>query len=447
MTTSSSSKIQTVTELTRSLKGILETGFSFVAVCGEVSNLKQPYSGHLYFTLKDHDAQLRAVMFKLQRRYLASPFADGEQVICRGRLSVYEPRGEYQMIVDSVEAAGFGDKLAAFAKLKEKLYREGLFAEEHKRRLPLLPQGVALITSPQGAAIHDFLTVAARRFPSVPIEVFPVSVQGSGAAVEIAAAISAACQRRKADVIVVCRGGGSVEDLWPFNDEALARAVWRADLPVVSAIGHEIDVTILDYVADCRAPTPSAAAEMVLPEREQLRREVRQHTVRQQSVLNGKLIQLRHRLSLQTRLLSNPARIVASFQLRIDFLATRLLHSINGRIQAGGQKLGHLRTLVSRHNPQVLLARHQTALAGMRQRLVNQRQRLVERRRARLTQCTAVLRSVSPQAVLDRGYAIVQHIPGGEIVKSADGAHPDDQLSLRLSDGVLMCRVEGDALP
>lgn len=447
MVLSFSSKVQTVTEITRSIKGILEAGFSFVAVCGEVSNLKQPYSGHLYFTLKDHEAQLRAVMFKTQRRYLSGPFADGARIVCRGRLSVYEPRGEYQLIVDSVESAGLGDKLAAFEQLKEKLYREGLFAEERKRKLPLLPHGIAMITSPRGAAVHDFLTAAARRFPSVPIEIFPVPVQGDGAAAEIVAAVKAACLRKRAGVIVICRGGGSVEDLAPFNDEELARAVYQAEVPVVSAIGHEVDFTILDFAADCRAPTPSAAAEMILPEREQLRKAVRQCAIRQRALIAGLIDQFERRLALQTRLLGKPTRVVETFRMRIDFLVNRLRRGIDDRLKAAEQRAGGMRAVVVRHDPHLLLARHRAVLAIMRQRLVDQGQRLWERREARLGQCVAILRSVSPQAVLERGYAIVQRVPGGEIVKSAGAAGPGDCLSLRVSDGSLLCRVEKGALP
>ncbi len=271
MTTPFASRIQSVTEITQSIKLLLENGFAFVAVCGEVSNLKQPYSGHLYFTLKDTGAQIKAVLFKTQRRYLAAEMADGVQVICRGRISVYEPRGDYQLVVDSVEFAGAGDRLAAFEQLKEKLNSEGLFAEAHKKKLPLLPQGIALITSPRGAAVHDFLTVAGRRFPSIPIEIHPVAVQGDHAAAEIGAAVKAACHRNRAEVIVICRGGGSAEDLSPFNSEELARTVYQATIPVVSAVGHEVDYTILDFVADHRCPTPTAAAEAVLPDRSRLK--------------------------------------------------------------------------------------------------------------------------------------------------------------------------------
>lgn len=446
MVMSSLSKIQTVTEITRSIKGLLETGFSFVAVCGEVSNLKQPYSGHLYFTLKDHDAQLRAVMFKTQRRYLAEAFTDGARIVCRGRLSVYEPRGEYQLIVDSVEGAGVGDKLAAYEQLKEKLFREGLFAEERKKNLPLLPDGIALITSPRGAAIHDFLTIAARRFPSVPIEIFPVAVQGASAATEIISAVKLACLRAKAGVIVVCRGGGSVEDLSAFNDEDLARVVSQANIPVVSAIGHEVDFTILDFVADCRAPTPTAAAEMVLPEREQLQKAVRHCVTRQRGVVIGSIAQFQQRLALQTRLLKDPTRIVETFRMRIDFLVGRLRRGVDNQLQAGVRKVDGVRAAFFRHDPNLLLARHKAALSTIRQRLVDREQWFLARKGARLEQCAAVLRSVSPQTVLERGYAIVQMMPGGELVKSVDAISSGDQLSLTLRDGTVVCRVEKVAL-
>ncbi|MDP2105419.1 MAG: exodeoxyribonuclease VII large subunit [Desulfobulbaceae bacterium] len=441
------SKVQSVTEITRSIKGLLETSFSFAAVCGEVSNLKQPYSGHLYFTLKDQGAQLRAVMFKTQRRYLSEAFADGARIICRGRLSVYEPRGEYQLIVDSVEGAGLGDRLAAYEQLKEKLFREGLFDSERKRKLPLLPEGIALITSPRGAAVHDFLTIAARRFPSVPIEIVPVAVQGEGAVAEIIAAIRLTCQRARAGVIVICRGGGSVEDLSPFNCEELARTVGQASIPVVSAIGHEIDFTILDFVADCRAPTPTAAAEMVLPDRGQLCTTVRQYTARQRAVVVGSMAQLRHRLTLQTRLLGDPTRVVETFRMRIDFLVSRMRRGVDSQLKQGVQRVEKMRGVVVRYDPNLLVARHETAVAILRQRLLDLEQRFLERRRARLEQCTAILRSVSPQAVLERGYAIAQMLPGGDIVKSVGTVSCGDRLSLKLCDGSVVCRVDEDLVP
>ncbi len=441
MTMSFSSRIQTVTEITRSIKVLLENGFAFVSVCGEVSNLKKPYSGHLYFTLKDHDAQIKAVLFKLQRRYLPEDIADGHQVICRGRISVYEPRGDYQLVVDSVEFAGAGNRQAAYEQLKEKLYREGLFDDIHKKKLPLLPHGIALITSPRGAAVHDFLTVAARRFPSIPIEIHPVSVQGDNAAAEIIKAIKMVAIRDWADVIVICRGGGSAEDLWPFNSEELARTVYQSRIPVISAIGHEIDFTILDFVADHRSPTPTAAAEFVLPEQSRLQQQVWQHRVRQSSILRQKVANYSHRLSLQNRLLGNPSSNILTLRLRLDFVWSRLRRSLDSQLAAKQQRLDGQLTVIGHHNPQQIMERHIATLAHLRQRLIGLNQIHLERKRGAVQRCAGLVRSLSPLAVLERGYAIVMKIPGKKIMRSSREANEGDRLAIRLHEGSLECEV------
>ena len=442
MITPITSRIQTVTEITQSIKLLLESGFAFVSVCGEVSNLKRPFSGHLYFTLKDSGAQIKAVLFKTQRRYLPAEIADGAQIICRGRVTVYEPRGDYQLVVDSVEFAGAGDRQAAYEQLKAKLYNEGLFAEAHKKKLPLLPKGIALITSPRGAAVHDFLTVAARRFPSIPIEIHPVSVQGDNAAPEIIAAIKAACLRERADVIVICRGGGSVEDLWSFNSEELARTVYQATLPVVSAVGHEVDYTILDFVADHRSPTPTSAAETVLPEQSQLQALVQRHTLRQRAILTKKVVHYHQRLSLQTRLLGDPTRAIDTFRMRIDYLVARLRRGIDNRLIAKQQQVAEYRAGVVRHNPQQILTRHLTNLANLRQRFIDLNHRHLERKIAVLQRCSALIKSVSPLAILERGYAIVEKMPERKIVRSNLEVAEGDRLEIRLHEGRLQCEVE-----
>jgi len=438
------SRVQTVSEITRSIKVLLENGFAFVAVCGEVSNLKRPFSGHLYFTLKDRDAQIRAVLFKTQQRYLGAEFSDGDQLICRGRVSLYEPRGEYQLIVDSVEPAGAGGRQAAFERLKEKLYQEGLFSEAHKRRLPLLPKGIALITSPRGAAVHDFLIVAGRRFPSIPIEIHPVAVQGEGASAEIIAALKEAGLRGHADVIVICRGGGSVEDLWSFNSEELARAVYASELPVVSAIGHEVDFTILDFVADYRAPTPTAAAEAVLPEQGQLRVRVSQHALRQRSIVTQTVAHYRHRLSLQQRLLGDPTRAIETFRIRIDFLLSRLRRAMVSQLAARQHQVESQRAVVAHHNPLQALLRHRKVVADLRQRLIDLSLRHQERRHATLQRYAALIRSVSPLAVLERGYAIVRKLPEQSVVRSKDEVCKGERLEVRWHDGGVECEVTTD---
>ena len=262
--------IYTVSALTREVRDRLETYFSLVWVSGEVSNLRQPLSGHYYFTLKDAGAQLRAVLFKGSHQHLRSKPQEGSQFLCRGRLTVYEPRGEYQLVVDYLEPLGQGALAQAFEVLKTRLKDEGLFAPELKKPLPFLPRKIALVTSPTGAAVRDFLRLLRQRFPNVEVLIYPVKVQGAEAAGEIAQALNDLSAYPGVEVIVLARGGGSLEDLWPFNEEVVARAIHRCQTPVVSAVGHEVDFTIADFVADKRAPTPSAAVELVVPDKAEL---------------------------------------------------------------------------------------------------------------------------------------------------------------------------------
>jgi len=442
MTIPFASKIQTVSELTRSIKVLLENGFAFVAICGEISNLKRPYSGHLYFTLQDANAQIKAVLFKTQRRYLARDLADGHQVVCRGRISVYEPRGDYQLIVDSVEFAGSGDRQAAYEQLKERLYQEGLFAESYKKKFPLLPKGIALITSPRGAAIHDFLTVAARRSPSIPIEILPVAVQGESAAAEVRRAITTAIARNRCEVIVICRGGGSTEDLWPFNDEALARTVFQSPLPIVSAIGHEIDFTILDFVADHRAPTPTAAAEFVFPDQGQLAYQVRQHRLRQRAIVQDTLTNYQNRLALQNRLLGDPTRAINNLTMRIDFATNRLHQALSRRQAHRQQQLANQQTILTRHHPQAILTRHHNNITTLRGKLLELSQRHLERKIAAVRHFSSLIRSLSPLAILERGYAIVQRLPDKNIIRSGQETKTGDQLEIRLHEGRIGCEVK-----
>ncbi|MCK5229327.1 MAG: exodeoxyribonuclease VII large subunit, partial [Desulfobulbaceae bacterium] len=310
-----SDRIQSVTEITRSIKGLLESGFNFVTVVGEISNLRRPYSGHLYFTLKDRESQLKAVMFRSQQRYLRTNPGEGTEVICAGRISVYEPRGEYQLIVDVMDLKGEGELRIAFDRLKKRLAEEGLFDESRKQRLPLLPESVALVTSPSGAALFDFLKIAGSRLHSVPIEIFPVRVQGQGAADEIVKALTLLNKRKKASVIVLCRGGGSIEDLWPFNEEKVARAVHASKIPVVSAIGHEIDFTISDFVADYRAPTPSAAAEAVIPDGAAMRERISFFKQQLTRTVTKNIDDHRANLEIFGKMLRDPTSMLSHFML------------------------------------------------------------------------------------------------------------------------------------
>ena len=433
--------IQTVTEITRSIKALLENGFSFVSIRGEVSNLRRPYSGHQYFTIKDNQAQIKAVLFKTQQRYLSEELQDGQQVICHGRLSIYEPRGEYQIIVDSIDFAGEGLLQVAFERLKEKLAGEGLFDPSRKRKLPFLPERIALITSPQGAALHDFLAIARQRFPAVPIEIYPVTVQGTDAPREITGALEQLNRRRSCDVAVICRGGGSIEDLWAFNDEDLARAVFHSTVPVVAAVGHEIDFTIIDFVADQRAPTPTAAAELVLPDRNTIREQVKRQQRTIINLLREQISRYRKQIQVQTRLLGNPGRRIDNFRLKLDHLQSTLVYSIGESINRRRQRTERNLSLLERQNPQQRIHDFQNRLMLLKQRIRQTVTGHLEQKKATLQKTTSLLNAVSPLAVLERGYSIVQRPPDNEIVRSTEQVGCGDRLTIQLHRGRLECEI------
>lgn len=434
-------RIQTVTELTHSIRGLLETTFPFVTVTGEISNLRQPTSGHLYFTLKDSTAQIKAVLFKQQRRYLACTPSDGLEVLCRGRLSVYEPRGEYQIVVDYLDTKGAGALRIAFDRLKAKLAEEGLFEPARKKALPFLPGKIALITSPQGAAVIDFLRMAHARFPAVAVEIHPVRVQGEGAAGEIAEAIAEANRRCTSEVIVLCRGGGSTEDLWAFNEEIVARAIARSELPVVSAIGHEVDFTIADLVADVRAATPTAAAELVLPDRRMLKRKTADCASRMISALHRQLAGHRRQVTTSQRLMGDPTLMVAHFLLRLDHSRDTLGHAARLRLQHNHTAVRGLIARLLRNDPRQRLMNAQLRTKECQERLALLIHHQLERKQGRLAQDAGRLDAVSPLAVLGRGFALVRHTATGTIIRSATQATAGDAVQVTLHQGTLDCTV------
>jgi exodeoxyribonuclease VII large subunit len=434
-------RIQTVSELTHSIRGLLETTFPFVTVTGEISNLRQPTSGHLYFTLKDSDAQIKAVLFKPQQRYLACTPSDGLEVLCRGRLSVYEPRGEYQIIVDYLDTKGAGALRIAFERLKAKLAAEGLFDPARKKRLPFLPEKIALVTSPQGAAVVDFLRMARNRFPAVSIEIHPVRVQGDGAAGEIAEAIDEANRRRTSELIVLCRGGGSSEDLWAFNEEVVARAIARSELPVVSAIGHEVDITIADLVADARAATPTAAAELVLPDGRILKQKTAECTGRLLGAMRRHLTGYRHQVATSQRLLGDPTMMVAHLLLRLDHARDTLVRATQLRLHRDHAAINELLGRVLRNDPRQRLANARLRTRECRERLSLLINHQLERKQGLLAQGAGRLDAVSPLAVLGRGYAVVRTAATGAIIRSASQAAIGDEVRVTLHQGSLDCMV------
>ena len=438
-------RILTVTELTRSIRGILETEFPFITVSGEISNLRQPYSGHVYLTLKDENSQIKAVLFKLQQKYLRELPADGQKVICRGRISVYEPRGEYQLIIDYLERLGTGELQVAFGMLKQKLADEGLFDPVTKKEIPRFPARIALVTSPEGAALHDFLKVALERYPSQPIEIFPVRVQGKEAATEITNALVQLNQLQRSEVIVLCRGGGSIEDLWPFNEESVARAIYASHIPVVSAVGHEIDYTIADFVADLRAPTPSAAAETIVPNKQILTEHVLRLKLLIARSTMQKIREKRHRVNLQQRMLGDPRSIIAHNFMYLDNLYSSFAHVFHGYLHRLTLQIESLSGKLHKLSPVQQLAYQQQWTKELRRRLQSLMHQHLAKKKNRLLAVTALLEAVSPLGVLRRGYAVVRsgphEKPPGELIRSIRQVTIGKDLEIILQEGKIGCEV------
>jgi len=434
-------KIQTVTEITRSIRGLLENGFPFVSVSGEISNLRRPQSGHFYFVLKDREAQLKSVLFKPQQRYLSITPADGQAVICRGRISVYETRGEYQLLVDTMEAMGAGDLQAEFEKLKIRLAAEGLFDTARKRSLPMLPERVALITSPQGAAVHDFIRTAAHRFPGLPLEIYPVRVQGEAAPDEIVEALQDLNQRGSSEVIVLCRGGGSLEDLWAFNSEKVARAIFASTIPVVSAIGHEIDFSIADFVADYRAATPTAAAEAVIPERRELMVRVIHADRTMHSALSERLSTLRYRTLSQKRLLGDPSLLLHNFRLRLSRVRLDLSGVQAAKLSGYAREVGKIRAALLERSPDKQLAVKYQRRLDLERRLRFAIDLTIRQNRGLLGEKIALLDSASPLTVLGRGYSLTRLMPGRTLVRDTSQIEVGSRLEITLQHGTLEAKV------
>ena len=428
----------TPSSLTRLVRDLLEDALPLIWIEGEISNFSRPASGHLYFTLKDGGAQVRCAMFKPRSSWLRFRPADGMRVTARARVSLYEARGEFQLIVDSLEEAGEGALRRAFEELKARLAAEGLFDAAAKRSLPRVPRRIALVTSPTGAAVRDILSVLRRRFPLVDVDVLPVPVQGREAPPAIVAALTAASRARRHDVIVLARGGGSLEDLWAFNDEAVARAIRASAIPVVSAIGHETDFTIADFAADLRAPTPSAAAELLVPDRADLARELARHrqrfTQRMWRLLEAHALRLDHlyaRLSAQ-----RPQARLARIDERLRNARRRLDLLVRGTLERDARRLRHAHARLQGRDPRQRLAQDALRLQSGHERLRALALASIERPRARVAELGRALHAVSPLATLDRGYAILL-ATDGRVVRSTRTAPPGTVLCARLADGEL----------
>lgn len=436
-------RILTVSELNSAIRTLLEGRYPFLSVAGEISNLHRATSGHAYFTLKDSGAQIRAVLFKMQQRYLARPARDGDHVVCRGRISVYEPRGDYQLLVDTIEYQGAGALQQAFEQLKRRLAAEGLFDEHCKRPLPRYPERIVLITSPGGAAVHDFIRIATRRWSPLRISIYPVPVQGDQAAGEMIRALGEINTHLDPDLIVLCRGGGSIEDLWCFNDEHLARAIRASAIPVVSAVGHEIDFTIADFAADLRAPTPSAAAELCTPDALNIRRQLDQQQARLARSLRHLLATREQRLRLLGQRLETMAHPLDRLLLSLDYTATRLHQAMQSLLERQQQRLGTASMRLARHSPLHRLSLAKQRLQSAENRLRQGILEAVRGREKRFRMAAGILHAVSPLATLARGYAIVRTADSkARLVSRATQVRQGEMLTIMLHQGGLDCRVE-----
>ena len=434
--------VYSVSELNAKIKSILEDKFPFVWVSGEVSNFAVPASGHFYFTLKDERAQVRAVMFKGQNRNLRFEVADGMAVTGIGRVSVYEPRGTYQVIFEYLEPRGVGALQIAFEQLKEKLSKEGLFDEEHKRPLPYLPEKIHIITSPTGAVVHDIIQIVARRFPGMPIAVIPVKVQGDGSIEEIVAAIEMLDTIDDAEVAILARGGGSLEDLQAFNSEAVARAVFAARTPIVSAIGHETDFTIADFVADLRAPTPSAAAELVVPRRQELYDKIMLYKKDAVDQLHQQIDYLRMRVADLRRRMADPTKKVDDQRLRVDDQSYRLQLATRNYVRRQRENLARTIDKLHFNSPIRLVGNYKQKLELLQDRFAHAAAGQARARRFRLREIAASLASLSPKAVLERGYSITRSIPEGVIIRASRAVDQGQDVKVLLASGALTCEVK-----
>lgn len=435
--------VYSVTRLNREVRTVLEGSFPLIWVEAEISNFTCPRSGHFYFSLKDEQAQVRCAMFRNRNMYLRFRPENGQQVLVRARISLYEGRGEFQLIVEHMEEAGDGLLQRRFEALKQKLAAEGLFDSERKRPLPTLPRRIGVITSPTGAAIRDILSVLARRFPTIPVLLYPVAVQGQGAGEEIARALATAARRGDCDVLILARGGGSLEDLWAFNEEVVARAIRDCRLPVVAGVGHEVDVTIADFAADLRAPTPSAAAEAVTPDRSDWQHRIQRLGVQLRQCWQRRLQHNEQRLQwLRGRLeRQHPGLRLRQHQQRLDELENRLLREWQHGLRHRRARLQQIQESLRRHAPAVRLATLQTQTRELQRRLNAAMDRTLERQRQRLGSVGQTLHAVSPLATLERGYAIVLDQEGG-VVRRARQRAPGDRIETRLAEGRLICTVD-----
>ena len=434
-------EVLSVSQLNRKAKQLLETHMALMWIEGEISNFASHSSGHWYFTLKDSDAQVRCAMFKGRNSLVRFKPKQGQQVLIRARVSLYEGRGEYQLIAEHIEEAGFGVLQRAFEALKTKLAKEGLFEEEHKQEIPSIPKHIAVITSPTGAAIRDVLSVLERRFAGISVTVIPVQVQGEGSAQQIAGAIKLANKADRFDVILLTRGGGSLEDLWPFNEEIVARSIFDSELPIVSAVGHEVDFTISDFVADLRAPTPSAAAEILSPDGADLMQTFSGYDILLGQSLQRTVNHNKHLVNSLSSRLRHPGERIQSRAQHLDNLEMRMrkaidftLHESKSTFQSVALRQHHL-------HPGKHISQLATDIDRLAKRAALHIQQKVKTEKNNLGKMAEMLQTVSPLNTLKRGYGVVLNNQG-DILKDTGKASVGDTITAKLGDGELLCTVD-----
>jgi len=440
-------KIYTVSELTSELKTLLEESFPFVWISGEISNLSTPVSGHFYFTLKDENSQIRAVMFRGQNKKLKFTLDDGLSIIGLGRINLYEPRGNYQIIFEYIEPKGIGALQLGFEKLKIRLSEEGLFDDKYKSPLPFLPNKICIITSPSGSVIHDIIDIVHRRFYNIPIEIIPVKVQGDSAVQEIISAFdminTLADSKERADVVILARGGGSIEDLAAFNSEEVARAIFASRIPVISAVGHETDYTISDFVADLRAPTPSAAAELVVPLKYELTNRCDEMFKNLIARIYNNIDKLNSSLNELNNRLVDPRKNIQDFRLKIDDYINRLLKSIYNITNKRRDQLIWMTKSLYATSPYKHIDNLNITLKRLNHNLLLFIDIYIQNRRSITIVLASRLNDLSPVAILDRGYSITRTIPDAVVVRDPKIVNLGQNLEVMLSKGSLICRVEG----
>jgi len=436
-------RIYTISELTTDIKILLEDNFPLIWITAEISNFRVPGSGHFYFTLKDKHAQISTVMFRTQNRNLKFFPEDGMSITGLGRISVYEPRGTYQVILEYIEPAGAGAIQVAFEQLKARLAEEGLFDEKQKLSLPFLPKKISVVTSPTGAVVHDILKILNRRFANLQIEIVSTKVQGNGAEQEIVSAFKLLNDRNDTDVIILARGGGALEDLHAFNSEDVARAIFASKIPVISAVGHETDFSIADFVADLRAPTPSAAAELVIPLKLDLRRKCTEISMLLSTRFYRYVEHLQMVIKGLTARLSDPQKKIEDLRLRNDDLTARLVRTFANNLAHRRERL-HWRTEnLQKNNPLKQITIINEKLEQNIYNLIIYLKIYLDRRRSLFRELSARLHSLSPEAILDRGYSITRTFPEGVVVMDPEAVDIGQDLTVMVSKGSLFCSVKG----